>query len=500
MRFIAQSLTTNSVETNVLTDGKGTCNYAALAKVFDGMRTQLQSRDIDRDVCLAFECGNSLLSAIILLFLLEEGHDFFLMPAGNQGCKSVPVAVPPFCAYRLAPSQEQFTEVEDSDHLNLTANAAYRKGDQGSEPRLYVRTSGSTGTPKLAVHTHRSLRQNARNCLERLQMESTDRVAIPVPLSHMYGLGAAFLPAVAVGASIDLQHGANLMTYIARERDFQPNRAFVTPTFCESLVRGRKVTRPYKLTVTAGDRLRGDTFDNYESRYGPLVQLYGSTELGAIAAASPDDPAEVRALTVGRPLADVEVRLQEISDGVDAPGEDPSENGQTGELWCRHAHGFLGYADEGGELRPGTQLLAGGWFPMHDLGRIGPDGRIQVRGRSDHAVNRSGLLVLFADIEATMMTVPGIDKAVVVASGESDYGAGLAAFCIATNGAAMAASDVHAACLQRMPRREVPDIIVMTSELPLLPSGKIDRQALIQMATVANQSPVRGSSAERTGR
>ncbi len=486
MKFIAQEPAASEVETNVLTDGKGSCTYAALPEVFANLRARFEEGVVQQDACLAFECENTLPSALLLLFLLEEGHDFLLLPKPQRGCSAAPIEDLSFCAYRIAASPAVFTGFTASDSLELVPNVAYREPERADEPRLYVRTSGSTGTPKLAVHTHRGLRQNALNCIERFQLQSTDRVAIPVPLSHMYGLGAAFLPGAAVGASLDLQNGANVFGFIAREREFQPNLAFLTPTFCDSLLKGRRNSRPYQLTVTAGDRLRGDTFASYEARYGPMVQLYGSTEMGAVAASSPDDPAEARSQTVGKPLADVEVGLRPrpVPDGADGA---PGETNDVGELWCRHTSGFCGYADENGVVRADARAVAGDWFPMKDLGRIGPDGRIQVQGRSDHAVKRSGLLVMFADIEASIRTVPGIDNAVVVASGESEYGVGLAAFCIPSNGTAIEAEEIRAACLERMPRREVPDAFMVVGDLPLLASGKIDRQALVRMAGVGTE-------------
>ena len=498
MSFVAQQLGARDVDANVLTDGRDTCTYAALPDIFANLRSRFHERGIDPEVCLAFECENSLLSALVLLFLLEDGHDFLLLPTRKQDGNTGPLEVPSFCGYQIAASRERFTDssdssrLADSDCLDLTPNPGYRKGDgRGADRRMYVRTSGSTGTPKLAVHTHGSLWRNALNCIERYQLESTDRVTIPVPLSHMYGLGAAFLPNVAVGASIDLQNGANLLGYIARERDFQPNRTYLTPTFCESLLKGRKISREYKLTVSSGDRLRGETFASYEDRFGPVVQQYGCTELGAIAATRPGDPAEARAHTVGTPFADVEVCLGDAAAVQKGGAVTSSEVDQTGELWCRHPYGFQGYADESGVLLPGTQALADGWFYLRDVARIGPDGRIRIRGRADHAVNRSGLLVLFTDIEASIMTIPEIDTAVVVASGESDYGAGLAVFCVPASGATVDASDIYAACLELMPRREIPDVITVTHDLPRLSSGKVDRPAL---TTLANTAATDGSA------
>ena len=109
---------------------------------------------------------------------------------------------------------------------------------------------------------------------------ASDRVAIPVPIAHMYGFGAAFVPAVLAGASIDLQPNANVLRYLAREPDFDPTVAYLAPSFGDALVRVRKAPRPYRLTIMAGDRLTGELFDGYEALHGRLVNLYGSTELG----------------------------------------------------------------------------------------------------------------------------------------------------------------------------------------------------------------------------
>ncbi len=493
MKFIARCAGTTDVEENILTDGRHTCTYRELPDIFAGLRDGFGARGIGLDACLALECENSLPSALLLLHVLEAGYDFVLLPKPAEGCRAAPAAIPSCCRYRVTTMTmdlDQTTEIDPSRFIHITPHPGYRQGPgKNQDPRIYLQTSGTTGIPKLAVHTHRGLCGNALNCVERLRLEGADRIAIPVPLFHMFGLGAAFLPAVAVRASIDLQKGANLIGYLTRERSFGPTAAFMTPSFCESLLKGRKLPRAYRLTVTAGDRLRGDAFGRYEALYGPLVQLYGSTEMGAIAVSSPDDPVEARAETVGKPLAHVEVRLGNgttVENG--AAGREPSATDDMGELWCRHAYGFHGYVDDGVAPVRLDRTDPDGWFRMNDLGRILRDGRIQVLGRSDHSVNRSGHLILYADVERTMMQIAGVATVVIVAHGESEYGSGMAAFCVPTSGAEIAASDIHAACLALLPRRSVPDTIIVVEALPLLPNGKVDRRALIGMANVTPET------------
>jgi len=306
-------------------------------------------------------------------------------------------------------------------------------------------------------------------------LQSDDRIALPAPIFHMFGFGAGFLPAVTVEASIDLQKGANLLRYMQREREFDPNVAFMTPIFCETLLKGRKSPRVYRLTVSAGDRFRGDVFTRYEAMFGCLVNLYGSTEMGAIAASDPSDPVELRSTTVGLPMSGVRMRLEV---GTVSATE---ENNDIGQLWCHHESGCEGYVDHTGQPTGWNLGEHEGWFCTRDLGQIKPDGRVVVFGRCDHSVNRDGLLVFFADVEKAIEKIDGVEAAVVVSKGEGQRGKGLVAYCVTAKDANLTETDIRTACFNRLPRRAIPDAIVIVKSLPLLPNGKVDRQQLINM-------------------
>ncbi|MBF0238362.1 MAG: long-chain fatty acid--CoA ligase [SAR324 cluster bacterium] len=467
MKFIGQFADTLDSQSNMLMDGVSQCTYHEIPDIFDKIETCLTEKNINNSACLAFECENSVPGALVLLYLLEKGYSFLLIPQ-----TSLKLSLPGFCHYRLrtesVPGQEQtdylnperFLRVFPNDGKNGTAHAGAQK--------LYMRTSGSTGSPKMAVHAHARLQENVLNCVRRLELNSNDRIAIPVPVFHMYGLGAAFLPAIAVNASIDLQKGANILRYLQREKEFNPNVVFMTPIFCETLVKGRKSPRTYKLTVTAGDRFRGEVFSQYEALCGRLVQLYGSTEMGAIAASSPDTSFEFRAKTAGTPMPNVQMRMEKIAESTD-----------IGELWCRHQSGFEGYVDENGGPIDLGQELREGWFRTKDFGRIWQEQQIEVLGRCDHSVNRDGLLVFFADVEKALETIAGIDSAVVVSKGESQRGKNLVAYCVLSKNIEMTEKDIRTACFDLLSRNAIPDQIILVKSLPLLANGKVDRQQLI---------------------
>ncbi|MDO9265085.1 MAG: fatty acid--CoA ligase family protein [Desulfosalsimonadaceae bacterium] len=468
---------------SIITDGGTTCCYQDIPIVFESIKQYLASQGVGRGDCLAVELENSVNAAILLLFLLENGYSFLALP------KTPPVAAkdeevlsyPAFCKYRIIPEvnpNEQKKLFNAESWLQVFPNKTWNGNPlcPGFLEKLLLKTSGSTGAPKMAVIPHAGLRGNAQNTMDRLKITHEDRVALPVPIFHSFGLTTAFLSCVAAGASVDLQKGANLLRYFQREREFDPNVAFTTPVFCETLVKGRRSNRLYRLTVAAGDRFRGETFLRYEERCGCLVNLYGSTEFGAIAAASPDDPADVRSQCAGKPMSGIEVRILERTP------ESMDELKGLGEIWCRSPYRFDKYVDNQGEDVHTDQIGPDGWFCTKDLGRIRPDGSIEVFGRSDHSVNRDGLLVFFADVEKKIGSISGVESVVVVSIGVTNRGKGMAAYCTLKKGLKLTPEAVRQTCFELLPRRAVPDHIILMDTLPLMPNGKIDRMKLTRMA------------------
>lgn len=449
---------------HILTDGQNTCSYGDLQTIFHELDAFFVRQGVTVAMPLILECKNTLPAALTLLYLLQNNYSFVLLPSP---CDSS--SIPPFCRFCIKICGDKLGDGPGS-YLRFIENNEWNGKTADDEGKLYLRTSGSTGPPKLVVHSHRKLKQNALNCLERLQLDENDRIAISVPIFHMFGLGAAFLPALMVGASVDLQKGANLLKYLPQERSFNPNVAFMTPIFCETLLKVRRTSRPYRLTVTAGDRFRGEgAFARYESLFGTVVNLYGSTEMGAMAVSSPDDSFQNRSETAGKPLHDVELRIQ----------NGDTNDTKTGELLCRHAAGFIGYADLAGNdaESPGHNK---DWFPTKDIGQVRSDGRIKIMGRQDHCVNRDGLLVFFADVETALKNIENVENAVVIAKGEGKRGKGIIACCVTTKDSVTNESDIRKACVDVLPARAVPDRIVLLDKLPMLPSGKIDRKQIEQ--------------------
>ena len=455
---------------NILTDGQFVCSYGDAPPLLEQIGRFLDDLWVDEGEpgCVAVECINSVPGALLLMALLEKGISFVLTPPSGAELKPTPH----FCRHRLIVVP---AEPADGAPLSpvryLRADPNPRFNGKATPPsKIYLRTSGSMGVSKLVVHSHERMLGNARNCMTKYGFGPSSRAAIPVPVAHMYGFGAEFLPALMAGASIDLQEKTHLLKYLERERQFQPNIVFATPTLCEILMKGYKSPRTnYSVFVTSGQRIGEDLFRSFDPLVnGRLINQYGSTEMGATAACDPGDTLERRATTIGKPMPGVHLRLDPV------PGEG---SGSGGLLYCLHPYGYEGYVDEDGKTL--GDVPSDGWYRTGDVAVNASDGSTVVTGRADASVNRRGYLVLLSDIERKMEKFAALRGVIVVAGrDETKQGQRIAAFCVPRQGAAVDGPELRRQCYDVLPHYAIPDEVHITEELPMLASGKVDRRSL----------------------
>lgn len=461
----------------VLTDGSHTVTYAEAVRFLDLLDGLFERHGVSRRHPLALECSQSLAGALALLYVLGREHDVVLLPDLESSKEAgTPRFIPSFCPFVVTARPG-----DPESSIRIAANEGFSEEPAIADfrgPDLYLRTSGSTGSPKLTRMSHQRWLNNARACVERWKITADDRLSVPVPIFHSYGFGAAFLPGLLAGSAMDVGSGGNILRYREREESFNPNVAFLTPALCDMFLAVRKAPRFYRLAVTAGDKIKRETMAGFEPRFGPLLNLYGSAEMGAVSSASPDDPPEERLGTAGYPLAGIEL-------GVDAGGAEieAAAGEQAGRLLCRQKNGSAGYLIQEGSWRFAPRG-DDEWFETGDLAKIRADGYVEVLGRSGLSVKRDGLLVVFADVEAAVEKVAGVRRAVVVAAGESRRGPRLVAVCLPADGAALDPEAVRRSCFDLLPRYAVPDAVMIVDALPHLPSGKVDRRSVRDM--VAN--------------
>jgi acyl-coenzyme A synthetase/AMP-(fatty) acid ligase len=465
--------TAAGVRDRVMTDGRATVSYAELPELLERLDARFAQCGVTASRPVALECSQSVAGALAILYLLSREHDVVLLPELGESSKEAgtPRFIPSFCSHVLTAAAGG-----TADAVAIAANDGFAEEPAIADftgPDLYLRTSGSTGAPKLTRMSHQKWLNNAQACVERWRLTADDRLTVPVPIFHSYGFGAAFLPGLLAGAAMDFGSAGNILRYLEREDRFSPDVAFLTPALCDMFLSVRKSPRFYRLAVTAGDKIKRETMAAFEPRFGPLLNLYGSAEMGAVSAAAPDDPAGQRLATAGYALAGIELRVVE--------GVESSEDG-GGLLQCRQRNGSAGYLIYEGSWRFEPRG-DGEWFATGDLAKIRDDGYVEIQGRAGLSVKRDGLLVVFADVEAAVEKIEGIRRAVLVAAGESRRGSRLVAVCLGDQEEdGLQPEAVRRRCFDLLPRYAVPDEVVIVGSLPHLPSGKVDRRAVRDLA------------------
>jgi acyl-coenzyme A synthetase/AMP-(fatty) acid ligase len=189
----------------------------------------------------------------------------------------------------------------------------------------------------------------------------------------------------------------------------------------------------------------------------------------------PGGPADLRHVTTGPVLDGVKLALEPV------PEPDPADEGAVPMRLLPEA-GFRGYCDPatGALLAPAPQF-----WSTSDLVRLhdGPGGSwIEVMGRTDHAVNRDGLLVHLAQVEGCLARARGVAQAAVAPAGQTRRGIGLTAFVTLSAPGASEPEAIQAHCRGELQPRAVPDVVYILDEMPMLASGKIDRKRLAALA------------------
>jgi acyl-CoA synthetase (AMP-forming)/AMP-acid ligase II len=237
-------------------------------------------------------------------------------------------------------------------------------------------------------------------------------------------------------------------------------------------------TSSLRALLVAGSPLPPHRLAEAVERLGHAVhQGYGQTETGMLALLTPGDLAEHGASvldSVGRPLPGVDVELRDPHGGPAAPGA-------AGEIWVRTAGAMAGYWRDPAET---AEVVRDGWIRTRDLGTLGEDGFLRLIGRSREVVFVNAILHYAGAIEAALAAHPDVDQAFVVAAPDEETGEAAHAFIVPMPGRTGPSADVlRDAVRARLGEGAVPATVTVLDAVPVAPSGKPDKKALLSRVT-----------------
>lgn len=338
-------------------------------------------------------------------------------------------------------------------------------GPEPADTAVILATSGSTGRPKLVRHTHRALAYKARTMITAHGLSAADTVLMPAPLAHISGLlNGVLLPAAAAMTTVllDRWDPDRALDFIAAER---VSFMIGPPTFFIDLQRA-ETFRPaavdsLRLISCGGAGVTPSFALEAMDTFGATVKrTYGSTEAPTVTTSHAGDSPTAAVQTDGRPVGAAEVRLRDAADGV-------------GTLMVRGPELFDSYLDD-----PDPRDDEG-WFPTGDLARI-DNGWVTILGRADDTILRGGENISPAEVEAACARLPGVRHAVVLGFADERLGQRVGLVLEADRDVTVA--EVASACAEAgLAPFKTPERVVCVSEVPRLPAGKPDRQAVARL-------------------
>ncbi len=353
---------------------------------------------------------------------------------------------------------------------------------------LYViYTSGSTGKPKGVAVEHRQMYHYVRSIVSRLGLRPAMKMALVSSIATDLGHTVLY-PALCIGGELHLISTETATDPVALGRYNQQRQIEclkITPTHMGVLVDADQAAglMPSRLLVLGGEACRWDWVREM-ARAAPECRIenhYGPTEctVGVIThrvgLERPDSRPE-GCVALGKPLNNVEVYV------LDGWGKEVPV-GVNGELYVGGSgvtRGYLNnaeataerYVPDGLSGRKGNRLYATG-----DVVRWSREGELEFIGRRDNQVKIRGFRVELGEVEAVLSSCPGVAQAAVIAEAEGAQ-TRLVAYIVQKKGTSVDVKQWQEQLRAELPQHMVPDQMIELDQMPLLPSGKIDRKAL----------------------
>lgn len=344
-------------------------------------------------------------------------------------------------------------------------------------------TSGTTGFPKGVTLSHRNVLNNGYLAGELLGYTEADRVCIPVPFSHCFGMVVGNLACTSHGACMVVPAPAfsPASTLRAVEQEACTSLYGVPAMFAAELARedlDDHDLSSLRTGVLAGSPCPAATLHAVVERMhmSEVSVCYGMTETSSVATQTRrDDPFERRTTTVGRVGPHLEGKVIDPATGATVP------RGTTGEFCTRGYSVMKGYWNE--PEKTALVIDDEGWMHTGDLAVMDEDGYVQVTGRIKDMVVRGGEHVYPREVEEFLLTHPDIVDAQVIGVPDEQYGEEIMAWVRLRDGAApLTAEALRAFCEGRISPHKIPRYVHVVDEFPTTVSGKVRKAAMREAA------------------
>jgi fatty-acyl-CoA synthase len=335
-------------------------------------------------------------------------------------------------------------------------------------------TSGTTGAPKGATLTHHNILNNGYFIGEAMKLTERDRVCIPVPLYHCFGMVLGNLACITHGAAmIYPAEGFDPLATLEAVEAERCTALYGVPTmFIAEL--GHPEFKRFDLAslrtgIMAGSPCPIEVMKRCvaEMNMSEVTIAYGMTETSPVSTqTSCDDPLERRVATVGRVHPHVEVKIVDSEGRIVPPGV-------AGEFCTRGYSVMLGYW--GDEEKTAEAIDRAGWMHTGDLATIDAEGYCNIVGRIKDMVIRGGENVYPREVEEFLFRHPKVEAVQVVGVPDAKYGEELCAWVKLKPGERASAEEIQGFCKGQIAHYKIPRYIRFVDSFPMTVTGKVQK-------------------------
>jgi fatty-acyl-CoA synthase len=369
----------------------------------------------------------------------------------------------------------KFSDIADAADDTARAKLKTIKDSLSPDDAINVQfTSGTTGFPKGATLTHKNIINNGRFVAACQNFTHEDRLCIPVPLYHCFGMVMGVLGCVTHGATIvfadEAFEPASVLHAVETEKC---TSLYGVPTmFIAEL--GLPNIGDYNLSslrtgVMAGSPCPIETMKQVLSvmNMSDVTIGYGMTETSPVSMqTTPDDSLEKRVGTVGRVHPHVNVKI------IDEDGNTVPRSVQ-GEFCTQGYSVMLGYWDD--DERTQESIDGDGWMHTGDLATMDDDGYVNITGRVKDMIIRGGENVYPKEIEEYLYRNPKIQDVQVFGIPDDKFGEEICAWIVLKEGETSSLEEIKDFCKDQIAHYKIPRYVRFVDEFPMTVTGKIQK-------------------------
>ena len=393
------------------------------------------------------------------------------------------------------PTLERVVYLDTDDWAALVAEGAGQAPEvlvdrmaalSNTDPINIQYTSGTTGNPKGATLSHRNILNNGYFVTETIRFTDADRLVIPVPFYHCFGMVMANLGCITHGVTMIIPApGFEPRTTLDTIEQERATAVYGVPTMFIAMQNdpsfaGRDLSS-LRTGIMAGSICPIEVMKRCvdEMHMGEASIAYGMTETSPVSTQTlADDDLQHRTETIGKVHPHVEIKVVDPATGETVP------RGTSGEFCTRGYSVMLGYWED--PAKTAEAIDADGWMHTGDLAVMNPDGYCAIVGRIKDMVIRGGENIYPREIEDFLYTHPDIEDVQVVGVPDQKYGEELCAWIRMKSGAAdLDAEAVREFAAGKLAHYKIPRYVMIVDEFPMTVTGKIRK---VQMRAEAREA------------